>query len=147
MYQQNFTIQNRIHRALGQPTTKKLKRDTNAKVPIMYCDIIRGTKPSSNPKKKNKHYSKIPVRCLLDSGCSATIGRKGIVDEIYRSTDGNQWHTAAGVFTTTGKSKVKLQLTELSPTAILEEKINVTEQDFRPVRYYHRQKYSRTSRY
>ena len=89
--------------------------------------IRRGNK---NPKKKNsKSYSKIPVRCLLDSGCSATIGRKNIEDQISSNTENHRWHTAAGKFTTVGKSKIQLQLTELSQTAILEETIFVTDQD------------------
>ena len=96
----------------------------------MYCDVIRTRKGSGNPKKnKKKRYTKIQVKCLLDSGCSATIGRRAIVEEIFKNTNSEHWQTAAGIFSTIGKSKLKLQLTELSQTAILEDDIHVTEQD------------------
>ena len=95
----------------------------------MYFDVLIGTKEvSSNPKKRKKPR-KIPVKCLLDSGCSSTIAHKEVVDKVYVTTEENQWATAAGAFTTTGKSKVRLQLTEFSETAILNHKIHVTKQD------------------
>ena len=83
----------------------------------MYCDVIcQGNK---NPKQNDsKSYSKIPVKCLLDSGCSATIGRKDIVDKLSNTTENHRWHTAAGEFMTVGKSNVQLWLMELSRTAI-----------------------------
>mgnify|MGYP001162943988 CR=1 FL=1 len=69
------------------------------------------------------------MRCLLDSGCSSTTGRKELVDELHCNTNGNQWQTAAGAFTTAGKSKMQLQLTELSPTAMLKETMHIADQD------------------
>ncbi len=95
----------------------------------MYCDVLLRTGDYNPKKKHSKNNRKLSVKCLLDSGCSATIARKSVVTKVSTNTDSEQWHTAAGTFTTAGKSEVKLQLTELSPTAILEESVHVTDQD------------------
>ena len=95
----------------------------------MYCDVLLRT-GNYNPKRKNtKTDRKLSVKCLLDSGCSATIASNTVVSKIATNTDSESWQTAAGIFTTVGKSKLKLQLTELSPTAILEDTVHVTDQN------------------
>ena len=98
-------------------------------MPIVYCDVLLRT-GNYNPKRKNtKTDRKLSVKCLLDSGCSATIASKNVVSKIATNTDSEAWQTAAGIFTTVGKSNLKLQLTELSPTAILEDTVHVTDQN------------------
>ena len=79
---------------------------------------------------------KSALLCLASSvvdkrsaSCCATTGRKELADELHRNTNGNQWQTAAGAFTATGKRKTQLQLTELSPTAMLEETTHIADQD------------------
>lgn len=91
---ENFSELNRLHRAVGQQEPEQMKRDTDAKVPMVCCDVIVKRKGKGDPKnKKCKRQSEMSARCSLDSRCSATTGRDNTVQElssVLKMTTGTQ---------------------------------------------------------